>query len=127
MKTLKEVGLSYVQLGQSGTSLSGGEAQRVKLATELSRKGTGKTLYILDEPTTGLHFDDIKKLINVLGGLVDKGNTVLVIEHNIELIKNADWLIDLGPEGGDKGGQIVGEGTPEDIAKIKASHTGKYL
>ena len=127
MKTLKEVGLSYVQLGQSATSLSGGEAQRVKLATELSRKGTGKTLYILDEPTTGLHFDDIKKLINVLGGLVDKGNTVLVIEHSIELIKNADWLIDLGPEGGDQGGQIVGEGTPAEIAKIKASHTGKYL
>jgi len=127
MKTLKEVGLSYVQLGQSATSLSGGEAQRVKLATELSRKGTGKTLYILDEPTTGLHFDDIKKLISVLGGLVDKGNTVLVIEHNIELIKNADWLIDLGPEGGDKGGQIVGQGTPADIKKIKSSYTGKYL
>ena len=127
MKTLKEVGLSYVELGQSATSLSGGEAQRVKLATELSRKGTGKTLYILDEPTTGLHFDDIKKLISVLGGLVDKGNTVLVIEHNIELIKNADWLIDLGPEGGDGGGRIVGQGTPADIAKVKNSHTGKYL
>jgi len=127
MKTLKEVGLSYVALGQAATSLSGGEAQRVKLATELSRKGTGKTLYILDEPTTGLHFDDIKKLISVLGGLVDKGNTVLVIEHNIDLIKNADWLIDLGPEGGSGGGQIVGEGTPADIAKIKASYTGKYL
>ncbi|MEI7424988.1 MAG: excinuclease ABC subunit UvrA, partial [Candidatus Staskawiczbacteria bacterium] len=127
MKTLKEVGLSYVELGQSATSLSGGEAQRVKLATELSRKGTGKTLYILDEPTTGLHFDDIKKLISVLGGLVDKGNTVLVIEHNIELIKNADWLIDLGPEGGDKGGQIIGQGTPADIAKIKNSYTGKYI
>ena len=127
MKTLKEVGLSYVQLGQAATSLSGGEAQRVKLATELSRKGTGKTLYILDEPTTGLHFDDIKKLISVLGGLVEKGNTVLVIEHNIELIKNAEWLIDLGPEGGDGGGTIVGQGTPADIAKIKASYTGKYL
>jgi excinuclease ABC subunit A len=127
MKTLKEVGLSYVQLGQSATSLSGGEAQRVKLATELSRRGTGKTLYILDEPTTGLHFDDIKKLISVLSGLVEKQNTVLVIEHNIDLIKNADWLIDLGPEGGDGGGQIVGEGTPQDIAKIKNSHTGKYL
>jgi excinuclease ABC subunit A len=127
MKTLKEVGLSYVELGQPATSLSGGEAQRVKLATELSRKGTGKTLYILDEPTTGLHFDDIKKLISVLGGLVEKQNTVLVIEHNIDLIKNADWLIDLGPEGGDGGGQIVGEGTPQEIAKIKASHTGKYL
>ena len=127
MKTLKEVGLSYVELGQAATSLSGGEAQRVKLATELSRKGTGRTLYILDEPTTGLHFDDIKKLISVLMGLVDKQNTVLVIEHNIELIKSADWLIDLGPEGGDGGGQIVGQGTPEDIAKIKGSHTGKYL
>jgi excinuclease ABC subunit A len=127
MKTLKEVGLSYVQLGQAATSLSGGEAQRVKLATELSRKGTGRTLYILDEPTTGLHFDDIKKLISVLGGLVEKKNTVLVIEHNIELIKNADWLIDLGPEGGSGGGLIVGEGTPADIAKIKKSYTGKYL
>ena len=127
MKTLKEVGLSYVELGQAATSLSGGEAQRVKLATELSRKGTGRTLYILDEPTTGLHFDDIKKLISVLAGLVEKQNTVLVIEHNIELIKSADWLIDLGPEGGDGGGTIVGQGTPADIAKIKASHTGKYL
>ena len=127
MKTLKEVGLSYVELGQAATSLSGGEAQRVKLATELSRKGTGRTLYILDEPTTGLHFDDIKKLIAVLDGLVEKGNTVLVIEHNIELIKSADWLIDLGPEGGDGGGQIVGEGTPEEIAKVKGSYTGKYL
>jgi excinuclease ABC subunit A len=127
MKTLKEVGLSYVQLGQAATSLSGGEAQRVKLATELSRKGTGRTLYILDEPTTGLHFDDIKKLISVLAGLVDRGNTVLVIEHNIELIKSADWLIDLGPEGGDGGGEIIGEGTPADIAKIKKSYTGKYL
>ncbi len=127
LKTLKEVGLSYVELGQAATSLSGGEAQRVKLATELSRKGTGKTLYILDEPTTGLHFDDIKKLISVLGGLVDKGNTVLVIEHNIELIKNADWLIDLGPEGGEGGGQIIGEGTPADIKKIKKSYTGRYL
>ena len=127
MKTLKEVGLSYVELGQAATSLSGGEAQRVKLATELSRKGTGKTLYILDEPTTGLHFDDIKKLISVLAGLVDKGNTVLVIEHNIDLIKNADWLIDLGPEGGDGGGEIVGEGTPAELAKVKGSYTGKYL
>ena len=127
MKTLKEVGLSYVELGQPATSLSGGEAQRVKLATELSRKGTGRTLYILDEPTTGLHFDDIKKLISVLGGLVEKNNTVLVIEHNLDLIKNADWLIDLGPEGGDKGGEIVAEGTPQDIAKVKNSYTGKFL
>jgi excinuclease ABC subunit A len=127
MKTLKEVGLSYVELGQAATSLSGGEAQRVKLATELSRKGTGRTLYILDEPTTGLHFDDIKKLISVLGGLVEKKNTVITIEHNIDFIRCADWLIDLGPEGGDGGGQIVGQGTPADIAKIKTSHTGKYL
>jgi len=127
LKTLKEVGLSYVELGQAATSLSGGEAQRVKLATELSRKGTGRTLYILDEPTTGLHFDDIKKLISVLGGLVDKGNTVLVIEHNIDLIKNADWIIDLGPEGGDKGGKIIAEGIPTDIAKVKKSYTGQYL
>jgi len=127
MKTLKEVGLSYVELGQAATSLSGGEAQRVKLATELSKKGTGKTLYILDEPTTGLHFDDIKKLISVLGGLVEKGNTVLVIEHNLDLIRNADWIVDLGPEGGDGGGQIIAEGTPADIAKVKKSYTAKYL
>ena len=127
LKTLKEVGLSYVELGQAATSLSGGEAQRVKLATELSRKGTGRTLYILDEPTTGLHFDDIKKLISVLGGLVDKGNTVLVIEHNIDLIKNADWLIDLGPEGGDGGGKIIAEGTPEMVKKSKKGYTAKYL
>jgi len=127
LRTLKEVGLSYVELGQAATSLSGGEAQRVKLATELSRKGTGKTLYILDEPTTGLHFDDIKKLIAVLGNLVDKGNTVLVIEHNIELIKNADWLIDLGPEGGEGGGQIINEGTPEKLKKDKKGFTAKYL
>ncbi len=127
LKTLKEVGLSYVELGQSATSLSGGEAQRVKLATELSKKGTGRTLYVLDEPTTGLHFDDIKKLISVLGGLVEKGNTVLVIEHNIDLIKNADWIIDLGPEGGDRGGEIIAEGTPSEIAKVKKSYTGQYL
>jgi len=127
LKTLKEVGLSYVALGQSATSLSGGEAQRVKLATELSRKDTGRTLYILDEPTTGLHFDDIKKLISVLRGLVEKGNTVICIEHNLDLIRNADWLIDLGPEGGDKGGEIVAEGTPLDISKNKKSYTGKYL
>jgi len=127
LKTLKEVGLSYVELGQAATSLSGGEAQRVKLATELSRKGTGRTLYILDEPTTGLHFDDVKKLVSVLGGLVEKGNTVLVIEHNLDLIKNSEWVIDLGPEGGDKGGEIVAEGTPKDIAKVKKSYTGQYL
>ncbi|MCX6721487.1 MAG: excinuclease ABC subunit UvrA, partial [Candidatus Staskawiczbacteria bacterium] len=127
MKTLKEVGLSYVELGQAATSLSGGEAQRVKLATELSRKGTGKTLYILDEPTTGLHFEDIKKLVAVLAGLVEKGNTVIVIEHNLDLIKNADWIIDLGPEGGDKGGEIIAQGTPQEISKVKKSYTGKYL
>jgi len=127
LKTLKEVGLSYVELGQSATSLSGGEAQRIKLATELSRKGTGRTLYILDEPTTGLHFDDIKKLISVLRNLVLKGNTVIVIEHNINFIGSTDYVIDLGPEGGEGGGQIVAEGTPQEIAKNKKSYTGKYL
>ena len=127
MKTLKEVGLSYVELGQSATSLSGGEAQRVKLSTELSRKGTGKTLYILDEPTTGLHFDDIKKLISVLRGLVEKENTVLLIEHNLDLIRCTDHVIDLGPEGGSEGGYIVAQGTPKDISQNKKSYTGKYL
>ena len=127
MKTLKEVGLSYVELGQSATSLSGGEAQRIKLATELSRRDTGKTLYILDEPTTGLHFEDIKKLVTVLGNLVEKGNTVLTIEHSIDFIKCVDYIIDLGPEGGEKGGRIVAEGTPKEVAKIKSSYTGKYL
>ncbi len=127
LKTLNEVGLSYIQLGQPAPSLSGGEAQRVKLATELSRKATGKTLYILDEPTTGLHPDDIKKLVKVLRELVNKGNTVLVIEHNLDLIKNSDWIIDLGPEGGDKGGYIIAEGTPLEIGKNKKSYTGKYL
>ena len=127
MRTLKEVGLSYVELGQSATSLSGGEAQRVKLATELSRRGTGRTLYILDEPTTGLHFDDIKKLIAVLSGLVDKKNTVLIIEHNIDFIRCADWILDLGPEGGEAGGEIVAEGTRSDIMKNKKSYTGRYL
>lgn len=127
LKTLTEVGLGYVQLGQSAPSLSGGEAQRVKLATELSRKATGKSLYILDEPTTGLHFDDIKKLIQVLRSLVDRGNTVLVIEHNLDLIKNSDWIIDLGPEGGEKGGYLTAQGPPKAIAKIKKSWTGRYL
>jgi excinuclease ABC subunit A len=127
MKTLKEVGLSYVELGQSATSLSGGEAQRVKLATELSRKGTGRTLYILDEPTTGLHFEDIKKLIAVLRGLVNKKNTVLTIEHNTDFIKCADWILDLGPEGGEGGGRIVAEGSLSDIIKNKSSYTAKYL
>jgi len=127
IKTLKEVGLSYVQLGQPGPSLSGGEAQRIKLATELSRKSFGRTLYILDEPTTGLHLDDINKLIKVLRELVDKRNTVVAVEHNIDFIRCADWIIDLGPEGGDKGGYIVAQGTPSDIAKVKKSYTGQYL
>jgi len=127
LKTLKEVGLSYVELGQAATSLSGGEAQRVKLATELSRKGTGKTLYILDEPTTGLHFDDIKKLISVLAGLVEKGNTVLVIEHNLSVIAASEYIIDLGLEGGGGGGDIIAQGTPEEVSKNKTSYTAKYL
>jgi excinuclease ABC subunit A len=127
LKTLNDVGLSYVKLGQPATTLSGGEAQRVKLATELSRKASGKTLYILDEPTTGLHFEDIKKLIDVLQKLVDKGNSVLIIEHNLDVIKCADWIIDLGPEGGDKGGEIVAIGTPKEVARNAKSYTGKYL
>jgi len=127
LKTLNEVGLSYIELGQPAPSLSGGEAQRVKLATELSRKDTGKTLYILDEPTTGLHSEDVNKLLWVLNGLVSKGNTVLVVEHNMDIIKNADWIIDMGPEGGDKGGGVVAEGLPEEIEKAKKSYTGLYL
>ena len=127
LKTLNEVGLSYIQLGQPAPSLSGGEAQRIKLATELSRKATGKTLYILDEPTTGLHPDDIKKLVKVLRELVNKGNTVVCIEHNRDVIKNTDWILDLGPEGGDEGGYIVAEGSPKEIVKNKKSYTGKYL
>ncbi len=127
LKTLQEVGLGYIKLGQSATTLSGGEAQRVKLASELSKKSTGRTLYILDEPTTGLHFKDIKKLLTVLQKLVKKGNTVLIIEHNLDVIKAVDWIIDMGPEGGDKGGEIVAVGTPKDISKNKKSYTGKYL
>ena len=127
LKILSDVGLGYVQLGQPATTLSGGEAQRVKLATELSRRSTGKTLYILDEPTTGLHFDDIKKLLGVLMMLVEKGNTVLVIEHNVDVIKSADWVIDMGPGGGKYGGRIVAEGTPKELKKAKASVTGKFL
>ncbi|MFA5134248.1 MAG: excinuclease ABC subunit UvrA [Patescibacteria group bacterium] len=127
LKTLNEVGLGYIHLGQSATTLSGGEAQRVKLATELSRRATGKTLYILDEPTTGLHFDDVRRLLLVLNQLVDKGNTVLVIEHNLDIIKSADWVIDLGPEGGSKGGEIVAVGTPREVAEAKRSYTGKFL
>ena len=127
IKTLVDVGLGYVKLGQSSTTLSGGEAQRVKLAYELQRRSTGQTLYILDEPTTGLHVDDVKKLLGVLEKLVSTGNTVLVIEHNLDVIKCADYLIDLGPEGGDNGGTIVGVGTPEEISQIENSYTGKYL
>ncbi len=127
LETLSEVGLGYMHLGQNATTLSGGEAQRIKLATELSRASTGRTLYILDEPTTGLHFADVKRLIAVLNRLVDKGNTVVVIEHNLDMIKTADWIIDLGPEGGDKGGQLIAAGTPEEVSKIKNSYTGQYL
>jgi excinuclease ABC subunit A len=127
LKTLQDVGLSYIQLGQSATTLSGGEAQRIKLATELSKVGTGNTLYILDEPTTGLHPLDVKLLLGVLQRLVDKGNTVMVIEHNLDVIKTADWIIDLGPEGGDQGGQIIATGNPEQIASNQKSHTGHYL
>ena len=125
--TLNDVGLSYIKLGQSSTTLSGGEAQRVKLATELSKRSTGKTIYILDEPTTGLHSADVKKLIAILQRLVAKGNSVIVIEHNLDVIKVADYIIDLGPEGGEKGGTIVATGTPEEIAKHAESYTGIYL
>ena len=127
LRTLESVGLGYVTLGQSATTLSGGEAQRVKLAKELSKRGTGKTLYILDEPTTGLHFEDVHKLLDVLNRLVDQGNTVLVIEHNLDVIRSADWVVDLGPEGGEGGGRLVAQGTPEAVAKVKASHTGQFL
>ena len=127
LRTLSEVGLGYIRLGQSSTTLSGGEAQRVKLATELSKRSTGRTIYILDEPTTGLHTDDVKKLLEVLQRLVDAGNTVLVIEHNLDVIKCADFLLDLGPEGGDGGGKIIAKGTPEEVAKSKISYTAKYL
>lgn len=127
LETLSLVGLGYMHLGQQATTLSGGEAQRIKLASELSRSSTGRTLYILDEPTTGLHFEDVKRLLSVLNKLVEKGNTVLVIEHNLDIIKSADWLIDMGPEGGDKGGEVVAIGTPEEVAKVKRSYTGQYL
>jgi excinuclease ABC subunit A len=127
IKVLQEVGLGYITLGQSAVTLSGGEAQRVKLSTELSKKDTGKTFYILDEPTTGLHFQDIQHLLEVLNKLVDRGNSVLVIEHNMDVIKVADHIIDLGPEGGDGGGTILFEGTPEGLTKEKSSHTGKFL
>ena len=127
LKTLSEVGLGYIHLGQPATTLSGGEAQRIKLATELCKRATGQTLYVLDEPTTGLHFEDVKRLLDVLQKLVDKGNTVLTIEHNLDVIKSVDYIIDLGPEGGDEGGEITGVGTPEEIAKEKKSYTGKWL
>ncbi|MEH6488769.1 ATP-binding cassette domain-containing protein, partial [Hyphomonas oceanitis] len=127
METLVQVGLGYVQVGQQATTLSGGEAQRVKLAKELAKRATGRTLYILDEPTTGLHFDDVRKLLEVLHELVDAGNTVVVIEHNLDVVKTADWVLDIGPEGGDGGGQLIAAGTPEDIAATKGSWTGKFL
>ena len=127
LQTLMDVGLGYITLGQSATTLSGGEAQRIKLSKELSRRATGRTFYILDEPTTGLHFDDTKRLLEVLARLVDTGNTVVVIEHNLDVIKNADWIIDLGPEGGDRGGELVAQGAPEDVEKVRESYTGQFL
>jgi len=127
LKILQQVGLGYIALGQQATTLSGGEAQRIKLSKELARRATGRTLYILDEPTTGLHFEDVRKLLEVLHALVDQGNTVVVIEHNLEVIKTADWILDLGPEGGDGGGRIIADGTPEDIAASPESYTGRFL
>jgi excinuclease ABC subunit A len=127
MDTLRDVGLGYVRLGQPATTLSGGEAQRVKLASELGKRATGKTVYILDEPTTGLHFADVEKLLNILHRLVNTGNTVIVIEHNLDVIHSSDHIVDLGPEGGDAGGQIVVTGTPEEVAQAEASHTGRFL
>jgi excinuclease ABC subunit A len=127
LQTLVDVGLGYIQVGQPATTLSGGEAQRVKLSRELSKKGSGKTIYILDEPTTGLHVDDIRKLLEVLNQLVEAGNTVIVIEHNMDVIKTADHIIDLGPEGGDEGGYVIGCGSPEEITAISNSYTGQYL
>jgi len=127
LQSLHDVGLGYLGLGQPSNTLSGGEAQRIKLAAELARADTGKTLYLLDEPTTGLHFDDIRRLLDVLNRLVDRGNTVIVIEHNLEMIKFADWIIDLGPEGGPDGGRVVATGTPEQIASLEDNHTGRFL
>ena len=127
IETLNDVGLSYIKLGQPSTTLSGGEAQRIKLATELSRRSTGKTIYILDEPTTGLHFADVHKLIEILHRLADGGNTVVVIEHNLDVIKTADYIIDIGPEGGDRGGTVIAQGTPEEVTEQPISYTGKYI
>ena len=127
IETLNDVGLSYIKLGQPSTQLSGGEAQRIKLATELSKRSTGKTIYILDEPTTGLHFADVHKLTEILQKLADGGNTVVVIEHNLDVIKTADYIIDIGPEGGDKGGTVIAKGTPEQVAKNEKSYTGLYI
>jgi excinuclease ABC subunit A len=127
IETLNDVGLSYIKLGQPSTTLSGGEAQRIKLATELSRRSTGKTIYVLDEPTTGLHFADVHKLIDILHRLADGGNTVIVIEHNLDVIKTADYIIDIGPEGGDRGGRVIACGTPEEVAEIPESYTGVYI
>ncbi len=127
IQTLYDVGLSYIRLGQPSTTLSGGEAQRIKLATELSRRSTGKTIYILDEPTTGLHFADVHKLIDILKRLSEGGNTVVVIEHNLDVIKTADYIIDIGPEGGDRGGTVIAKGTPEEVAACPQSYTGRYV
>ena len=127
LQTLVDVGLGYIHLGQSAVTLSGGEAQRIKLARELSKRQTGKTLYLLDEPTTGLHFDDVRKLLDVLHRLTDLGNSVIIIEHNLDVIRNADWVVDLGPEGGEEGGRIVAQGTPEQVARVKKSYTGQAL
>ena len=127
IETLNDVGLSYIKLGQPSTELSGGEAQRIKLATELSKRSTGKTIYILDEPTTGLHFADVHKLVDILHKLAEGGNTVVVIEHNLDVIKTADYIIDMGPEGGDRGGTVIAKGTPEEVARVKKSYTGQYV
>ena len=127
LQVLYDVGLGYIELGQSATTLSGGEAQRVKLASELQKKATGKTLFVLDEPSTGLHSDDVSKLIKIIDRIVDNGDTVIVIEHNLDIIKCADYIIDLGPDGGDDGGQLIAKGTPEEVSKVKNSYTGQYL